>query len=436
MKRNNTKSINKKEGTASNSKGSSSSSSKSFPLSLNGVIKIVVAVVVVAVSLSLWLRNKSVIKNLINADTAALKETIFGEEPHLFYCERGSSGTLENIPKIFQQYHDKKGTTLNFAAVNCSQTLPSGKNMWQRFKLKKDVRPAIFATAPWLAKPRQVEQGSLRDVKTLGTFVEKALTPKGAKIVSNEQLEKFCGHDKDFTDDVRSVGDTCFVWLKGKRHDKFHDDLEQKLILQHPRIKLAMVDARKKRLSFENPLSLPAEDFAMKLHAIRNGTHYLTMNTPPTWDYLSTFASHALQSPLYGFTGDNEDPVKLLTPKKPKSQKKKKDKKKIKKSKSSQLNDEQQQQSSSQQTESPEAAAQRQEQELQMMRERERLRREEMLRQESEHLFESVGDDEDAGKDGDDDEENEDDRSNSADNEDDEGSEEDEEEEDEDTIEL
>ena len=65
---------------------------------------------------------------------------------------------------------------------------------------------------------------------------------------------------------------------------------------------------RIKAAELEDAESLP-DSFAMKIHALRNGTHHMSMVNPVTWDYLSTFVSHAV--PLYDFDGDGAAPVKL-----------------------------------------------------------------------------------------------------------------------------
>ena len=65
-------------------------------------------------------------------------------------------------------------------------------------------------------------------------------------------------------------------------------------------------------IAFEDPQILPASMFEMKVHALRNSTHYMSMENPLTWDYVSMFISQAISSPSYSFTGDSKQPVKLI----------------------------------------------------------------------------------------------------------------------------
>ena len=54
---------------------------------------------------------------------------------------------------------------------------------------------------------------------------------------------------------------------------------------------------------------MPADSFALKVHALRNGTHSMSMVNPVTWDYTSTFVGHAMGTPLYDFEGEASVPI-------------------------------------------------------------------------------------------------------------------------------
>ena len=257
------------------------------------------------------------IKNLVNADAEALKSAIFGDVPHLFYCDRGGIGkgvsNSDRIPGIFTDLHAIKGSEMGFATLNCSRMLPSGKSIWDRFKIKKEWRPTIFGTAPWM-KPKQAGPNYLKDLASLRKFVEVAMAPRGTDISSDKQLVKFCGFDKNVAEDDSSVTDTCFVLMKGSRFSKAQADLEAKLVRQYPKLKIASIDGTKRRLSFEDYEDLTPDIFSIQLHALRNGTHYLTMQYPSTSDYLSTFISHSNGLPLGDFIGDGTETIRLIDP--------------------------------------------------------------------------------------------------------------------------
>jgi hypothetical protein len=148
---------------------SSKSSSKSnifndYKYLIAGAAGVLVAIL----AFLIWRTSSSVIKNLKNAEPETLKNAFFGDSPHLFYCDKGSN--TENVPTIFSELNLLKGNKLKFAAVNCSQLLPSGKDLWNRFKLKKEWRPTIFATSPW-SKPLQANPTYSSKLKYIYNYI-------------------------------------------------------------------------------------------------------------------------------------------------------------------------------------------------------------------------------------------------------------------------
>lgn len=289
----------------------------------NGVMKIISqnsglllqtagAAFVIMLSLSMYNSSSSAIQNLVNADPEVLKTAFMGDQPYLFYCHRG--GKDETVPSTFSELNKLKGSKMGFALLNCSQTLPSGKNLFERFKLKQEIKPTMFETVPW-GKPTQVTKKELKDVASLKKFVEVTMAPKAVEVYSDKDMMKQCGFsviNKTAAADVNSRGETCFVLVKGSKHNKFNSDLEERIVRANPKVKIVTVDAIKKRLSFEDPENLPASTFEIKVHALRNSTHYMSMVNPLTWDYVSTFMSQAISSPSYSFLGDAKNPIKLI----------------------------------------------------------------------------------------------------------------------------
>ena len=267
---------------------------------------------VIFLSLSMYNSSSSAIQNLVNADPEVLKSAFMGDQAYLFYCHRG--GKDETVPSTFTELNKLKGSKMGFALLNCSQTLPSGKNLYDRFKLKQEIKPTIFGTVPW-GKPTQVAKKELKDVASLKKFVEVTMAPKGVEVYSDKDMMKHCGFsvvNKTAAADVASRGETCLVLVKGTKYNKFNSDLEERIVRANPKIKIVTIDAMKKRLSFEDPESLPASAFEIKVHALRNTTHYMSMVNPLTWDYVSTFISQAVSSPSYSFSGDSKIPIKMI----------------------------------------------------------------------------------------------------------------------------
>jgi len=278
------------------------------------VAQVAVAILAVCFSLYVWKEGSSGVQNLVGASDATLKSVLLGDKPYLFYCHRGSVGKGSEVapPPLFSSLKSMKGLKdVGFGILDCSQVMPSGKSIQDRFKLKKEWRPIMFAAAPWM-KPKQIPPPQMKDVATLRKYVAQVLAPRATEVATDKELRAHCGIGRNITHDDRSVGDTCIVLLKGKRHSKKQTEMEEWLIKAFPRVKMASVDAQKRRLSFEDAAALPAQDFALKVHALRNGTHSLTMVNPVTWDYLNTFVSHAVGSPLFSYDGDGSEPITLV----------------------------------------------------------------------------------------------------------------------------
>lgn len=283
-----------------------------FGKSLFRQVATVVAILAAIFGFVLYRSTSQAIRDLVNAEPDTLKEAFFGETPHLFYCERGlGENKVGTIPSVYSDLNIIKGGSITFATVNCSQVLPSGKTIFDRFKLKKEWKPTIFGTAPWV-KPVQVSPNSLGNVQSFKKFVEDSLAPKATVVKSDKHLWQHCALAKNIVYDDRDIAETCILMVKGTKFTSATAQLEQRLVQAFPRVKFAMIDAAKMRMTFEDPDGMPPDYFALKLHALRNGTHYQSMVNPITWDYLNTFVSSAVAAPLYDFQGDASQTIHAM----------------------------------------------------------------------------------------------------------------------------
>ena len=251
------------------------------------------------------------IKNYVNANHETIKGLLTGETPYLFYCH--NFGGKLTPPELLTDLSNKLGSKYSYGALNCSQTLPSGKTIYDRLKLRRDWKPVIFGSAPWKKQPMQASKEYLKDSKSLLTFVDKFLAPKALHIDTDNDLKRICGFGKkkksrneeeeeEEESEMSSIKNTCLVLIKGAQHSKKHAELEEKLLRHMPRAKIGIVDASKKRLSFEDVEDQPADSFSLQVYALREGTHYLPMTNAVTWDYLSTFVSYAFAQPLSAYS--------------------------------------------------------------------------------------------------------------------------------------
>mmetsp|Transcript_24967 Transcript_24967/g.25183 ORF Transcript_24967/g.25183 Transcript_24967/m.25183 type:complete len:397 (-) Transcript_24967:82-1272(-) len=346
------------------------------------IVQFGVAVIGVMLSYLIWKSSFSGMRNLVNANSDELSAAFLGKMPYVFFCSR--AGRQEGMPTVLSDLHGALGSKVGFAVVNCSQTLPSGKNMYQRFKLKKEWRPTVFITSPW-SKPVQMLPASFKDLPTLRKAVDAVVTAKATEIEKDSQLTKLC---------AKAAGThPCVVIVKGKKYSKDHAVMEENLVTRYPDIPVLSIKGYNKRLSFEDSSESPHDQFAMKLYAIRNNTHYLAMVFPLSTDNINTFVDRAIESPLQNYFTDNI-PIKLakpsssqfkqrLPPQMPKAEPQPEPKTHKEKSKKSAQDPAENAKKEAEPELTPE---QKREEELKRQQ-RERERREEMERQQQEYLF-------------------------------------------------
>eukprot|EP01042_Synura_sphagnicola_P001675 gene1675-1961_t len=90
--------------------------------------------------------------------------------------------------------------------------------------------------------------------------------------------------------------------------------MEAQLVLSNPGLSVASVDAKKRRISFEDSLDLPADQFAMRIHAIRELRYYMSMEYPLNPENIRTFLSRALTAPTSEYLGDEKSQLRLVKP--------------------------------------------------------------------------------------------------------------------------
>lgn len=285
-------------------------------LSSSSTLYYTIATAILVYAYFAFFSNGTGIKNYINADRETIKGLLTGDIPYLFYCHNGVTNTI-GPPEVLTDLSSKLGSKYGYGALNCSQNLPSGKNIYDRLKLRRDWKPVLFGYAPWKKQPIQASKEYLKDSKSLATFVDKFLAPKSPHIDTDNDLKRICGFGKkkkpvnpddeeEEESEMSSIKNTCLVLIKGAQHSKKHAELEEKLIRHMPSVKIGIVDASKKRLSFEDVETQPADSFSLQVYAVREGTHYLPMTNAVTWDYLSTFVSYAFAQPLSAYSVPQE----------------------------------------------------------------------------------------------------------------------------------
>lgn len=146
---------------------------------------------------------------------------------------------------MFKDLHKEFGSHMNFATLNCSQILPSGKKISERFNLNLNEKPTVFATIPW-GRPKQIGPKNLKDSKNFKKSVEKVTAAKAARVSSTKDFARKCSSA------AMNENETCIVMIKGaKFKNNLVEDIEETLVKNFSKAKIITLNGVKYRLSFE-----------------------------------------------------------------------------------------------------------------------------------------------------------------------------------------
>lgn len=106
------------------------------------------------------------------SDSAALKEIFFSGAPWLVQCTKDK--------KASQVLRDAEGSlkTTNLGLIDCDAALPSGKTLFQRFKLSPPSSCPVYLAAANMEKPQIVPCNELRSGSHLAAWATKATAVK------------------------------------------------------------------------------------------------------------------------------------------------------------------------------------------------------------------------------------------------------------------
>lgn len=99
--------------------------------------------------------------------------------------------------------------------------------------------------------------------------------------------------------------------MRGTQFDSSHAALEEQLVRKYSRNRFVNVMGSKRRLSFEDVDEHPHQQFALRIYALRNGTHYHSMDSSPSWSYLDSAAKQALSVPVSKYV-EAPEPIRLI----------------------------------------------------------------------------------------------------------------------------
>ena len=148
----------------------------------------------------------------------------------------------------------------------------------------------IFATAPWTAGRVQVPPAQLSgQALHIASYLSSALAPREKRVSSDKEFQEICGAEE--SGDER----TCILALKGPLYSETQQDTMGGLVKYFHKSTLAIVsvDTKVRWLSVESS-SIMSRKFAMRLYAIRNGTHYMSLAASPTPGNALEFVQNAI----------------------------------------------------------------------------------------------------------------------------------------------
>lgn len=249
------------------------------------------------------------VKNLINAEEAELRKALFSETPHLFYCHE--HGNTDYFPKNILKSRELLDDDVALAVLNCSQSLPSGKRLSERFNLNLSWHPTVFVTTPWSGRIQVPPAIVSKSANLLARHLRKALTPKEKKVKNDKEFQEKCGSKAVKTDGENK--NTCILIMKGSLYNDHHETLVQSLAksFQRDSVSVVSVDSKTRWLGAESA-SVMSRKYAMRLYVIRHGTRFMSFNETPSVDQCTSFVQDALKAPDSSFTPSAN--LKLVKP--------------------------------------------------------------------------------------------------------------------------
>lgn len=197
------------------------------------------------------------------------------------------------------------------AALNCSQVLPSGKQIFERFKLNKDWSPIIFGTAPWSGRVQVPPSKLSKDSLHIANFISTALSPKEKRIESDKEFQEACGIAT--ASDLKHETLSCLLILKGPLFSETQLNTVKTLVKSFHKstFPVVSVESKTRWLSVESSSVLNSK-FSMRLYAIRNGSHYMSLPSSSSSESSMQFVRTAMIAPISDFTDSPN--IKLVKP--------------------------------------------------------------------------------------------------------------------------
>mmetsp|Transcript_17373 Transcript_17373/g.25204 ORF Transcript_17373/g.25204 Transcript_17373/m.25204 type:complete len:452 (+) Transcript_17373:93-1448(+) len=171
-------------------------------------------------------------------DELAVREVFFGEgesnKDYVVLCHvpPGNSGSVTvPISSVFQEASADAASPGEFVLMDCTEKLPSGKTVAERFSLDLKKRPTIFVSGK-VGPPKQIPTKHLKTGAMLTKVLKQLLEPHAAKIETTKDLKAKCLNK-----------DVCGLLLKGGKPEPYVKDAVSNLLVKYPKVQFASVDS-------------------------------------------------------------------------------------------------------------------------------------------------------------------------------------------------
>lgn len=179
-------------------------------------------------------------------------------------CNDGSS---QAIDKNFETAAKENVGGAKYAILDCSGTLPSGKNVYTKFGISSTVQPSVvFITAPGSKKPQQAKERHFLSPLTFQKWVRDTIEPRSVTVSKKADLESRCLAEAE-----------CALVLKVGDIEEEEKAAVKAAMSRHRHIRFASMDWKKYSLSFEAKLKINPHDAG---HMVLYFSNYTASGAP------------------------------------------------------------------------------------------------------------------------------------------------------------
>jgi hypothetical protein len=187
------------------------------------------------------------------SDSARLASAFFSGEPWLIYCEKKLAAESSQFVKF--QKASKRLRSVNFAVLDCSAKLPSGKTTLKKFKIDGKTKPVLIFCANG-DKPVRLAKGDFSskkgstkiNVTTLVDAVRTKIKPRVYAVTQKSTLQKRCFSKR-----------ACGMVLHQRAINGVDGRIVHELMMMHRNVSFVTIDTAQYKFSLESKLPAVAK---------------------------------------------------------------------------------------------------------------------------------------------------------------------------------